>query len=296
MLARLRSVAACPTCRSALEWHDARASCSGCGASYPVESGVPLLLPDGIEAPHLDERWYPGSRGVLPPRLERVLDRHRGRLRPTLSHKSKQVKGIPSRFVASLGPDALVVNVGAGATSYGENVLNLEIVPGPGIDVVGVAEHLPLADGSCDGVILMAVLEHVADAGRTLAEARRVLAPGGRLLVDVPFIQGYHPSPADHRRYTEAGLRAEVERHSFEVEASGVALGPASAAAWIASEFLAMFLSGRSAKGYRLAKLVTSWLANPIKYADAWLDGHPMAYTIASAVWVTARASEQPRA
>jgi ubiquinone/menaquinone biosynthesis C-methylase UbiE len=43
------------------------------------------------------------------------------------------------------------------------------------------AEHLPLEDGSMDEVICSLVLCTVADPGRVLAEARRVLRPGGRL-------------------------------------------------------------------------------------------------------------------
>ena len=176
---------------------------------------------------------------------------------------------------------------------YGDNVINVEIAPEPGIDLVGVAEFLPIATGSCEGVILVAVLEHVQDAEKTLSEAARVLGPKGLLLVDVPFIQGYHPSPGDYRRYTEQGLRAEVERFGFVVEDSGVAVGPASAMTWITSEFLALLFSGRSSVAYRVARNVTSLITSPIKYADYWLETHPMANRIPSAVWVLARTVDE---
>ncbi len=55
----------------------------------------------------------------------------------------------------------------------------------------------------------------------------RILAPGGRVLVDVPFIQGYHSAPGDYRQFTEQGFRVEVERHGFEIEKSGISVGPA---------------------------------------------------------------------
>ncbi|MDT7935179.1 MAG: metalloregulator ArsR/SmtB family transcription factor [Sphingomonadaceae bacterium] len=42
---------------------------------------------------------------------------------------------------------------------------------------------LPLADGAADTVVLHQVLHFAADPARALAEAARVLAPGGRLLV-----------------------------------------------------------------------------------------------------------------
>ncbi len=46
----------------------------------------------------------------------------------------------------------------------------------------GVAEALPFAAGSFDTVVTTFTLCSVADQARALAEARRVLAPGGRLL------------------------------------------------------------------------------------------------------------------
>ena len=47
----------------------------------------------------------------------------------------------------------------------------------------GSLEALPLADASLDVAVLMLVLHHVAEPSRVLREARRVLRPGGRLLI-----------------------------------------------------------------------------------------------------------------
>jgi demethylmenaquinone methyltransferase/2-methoxy-6-polyprenyl-1,4-benzoquinol methylase len=45
------------------------------------------------------------------------------------------------------------------------------------------AQALPLPDASADAVTMISMLHHVDDPGRALAEARRVLRPGGRLAV-----------------------------------------------------------------------------------------------------------------
>ena len=46
--------------------------------------------------------------------------------------------------------------------------------------------QLPFASGSFDVVLLIAVLEHTREPWRLLAEARRVLTPGGRAIMVVP--------------------------------------------------------------------------------------------------------------
>lgn len=51
---------------------------------------------------------------------------------------------------------------------------------------LAVGEFLPYPDGSFDVIFLHEVLEHVDDDVATLKEARRVLAPGGRVVIFVP--------------------------------------------------------------------------------------------------------------
>jgi len=49
--------------------------------------------------------------------------------------------------------------------------------------VRGVGEALPAATASADAVLMLRSWNHLRDPGRALAEARRVLRPGGRLVV-----------------------------------------------------------------------------------------------------------------
>jgi SAM-dependent methyltransferase len=61
---------------------------------------------------------------------------------------------------------------------------------------IGEAGELQFENGSFDAVLLGEVLEHQLDPGKPLDEARRVLRPGGRLVITTPY--GVHPYP-DHK-------------------------------------------------------------------------------------------------
>ena len=78
--------------------------------------------------------------------------------------------------------------------------------------------RVPVADESVDVVLSTQVLEHVADPGRYLSECRRVLRPGGRLLLSTHGFMVYHPDPDDFWRWTSAGLRRAVTQAGLEVE------------------------------------------------------------------------------
>ncbi|MFF1651083.1 class I SAM-dependent methyltransferase [Streptomyces sp. NPDC058240] len=58
------------------------------------------------------------------------------------------------------------------------------------LHVVDLHDRLPFADGAFDDVVASLVLHYLEDWGPTLAELRRVLRPGGRLIasVDHPFV------------------------------------------------------------------------------------------------------------
>lgn len=65
------------------------------------------------------------------------------------------------------------------------------------LHVADLAGHLPFADGAFDDVVASLVLHYLEDWGPALAELRRVLGPGGRLIgsVDHPVVAYTHRDP-----------------------------------------------------------------------------------------------------
>ena len=87
---------------------------------------------------------------------------------------------------------------------------------------LGAAESLPYEEGEFDLVTAFDVVEHMDDDVAGLREMRRVLRPGGRVLLFVPtfmFLWGVQDEVSNHRRrYRLEGLRKAVTAAGFEVE------------------------------------------------------------------------------
>jgi ubiquinone/menaquinone biosynthesis C-methylase UbiE len=82
----------------------------------------------------------------------------------------------------------------------------------PGVTYLGGrAEQIPLADDSCDLVLMYLVLHHVSDRSAAAAEIARVLRPGGRAFVRSTFADRL-PDPLWHQYFPSARL---VEQQLF---------------------------------------------------------------------------------
>ena len=97
-------------------------------------------------------------------------------------------------------------------------------------DAAAIATALPFASATFDTVIATQVLEHVVEPARLLAEAERVLVPGGHLVLTAPQYWPLHEEPHDYYRFTRYGLSDLVSAAGLEVIELKAQGGPATVA------------------------------------------------------------------
>ena len=179
----------------------------------------------------------------------------------------------------------LVVGSGRIAKVKGPKVVNVDIRPFESVAVVCDAQALPFRDGEFDAVVCHQVLEHVPDADRAVVEMHRVLKPGGRVIVTVPFYFPFHASPHDYRRWTVPGMRQTFS--AFEEVDSDMYIGPVCAVLSGIQHFSAMLMPGFYLTYF--AKTVVGWLLYLFKYLDLLIARLPNAIHLAASVYFVGR-------
>jgi SAM-dependent methyltransferase len=183
-------------------------------------------------------------------------------------------------------PDgARALDVGAGGRRIRPHIETFDACSGPEVDIVGDIHQMPLDDASYDCIICTGTLEHVADPRQALREIHRVLAPGGIVHIDVPFVQGYHADPTDYWRFTLDGLRLLCE--PFDELASGVHIGPTCGVVWVVREWANSLTASRILSNAMLAS--AALLTAPLRWIDYLAIHSERSHRVASAVYFRGR-------
>ena len=76
---------------------------------------------------------------------------------------------------------------------------------------------IPLESSKFDTIIATDVLEHIREPDLLWSEMSRLLKPGGKLILGVPFLYWIHEEPHDYYRYTKYRLICFCTTHHLEV-------------------------------------------------------------------------------
>jgi SAM-dependent methyltransferase len=151
--------------------------------------------------------WWPGWRGLLDP--------ENGRIPVFLREEA-----------ARLPAQARVLDAGAGTRPHAIffKRQHYESCDMPGgfyeqkHDFECLLHEIPKPAETYDAVILTQVLEHVPNPAAVLRELRRILKPGGRILLSVPLNCPLHGEPYHFFQFTHHGIAVLSAEAGLQIE------------------------------------------------------------------------------
>ncbi|WP_433545061.1 methyltransferase domain-containing protein [Streptomyces sp. CA-294286] len=145
---------------------------------------------------------------------------------------------------------------------------------------------LPFADGAADAVLFSEVIEHLVDPDSALDEIRRVLAPGGHLMLSTPNLAAW---------YNRALLLAGVQPVFSEVSLRGIHGRPGREVVGhlrlYTARALREFLTASGFDVVRVAGAPFHGVPRPLRRLDRFACAAP---SVASILLVHARKREDP--
>ncbi len=135
---------------------------------------------------------------------KRILEEHR-----ELWDQKPVLRAIYSdyyRRIVGMCTSGRTLEIGGGSGNLKgllNDVISTDIVPTSWLDAAADAQALPFADACFSNIVMVDVLHHIERPYRFISEARRVLRPGGRLVLLEPaitpvswvFFKLFHPEP-----------------------------------------------------------------------------------------------------
>ena len=276
---------ACPVHKNALE---ADFYCPACQKNYPSVDGVPVLLNEANSVFRTADYFSTGSAYGGASSYTGSQDKRTGlrqvyrRLMFRLAESPAPMRdyGVEEALahILKLQPDAKILVIGAGDTSLPGDVTYTDVAFGRNVACIADAHDLPFLAETFDACVACAVLEHVADPGRCVAEIIRVLRPGGYVFAETPFMQPVHMRAHDFTRFTFLGHRRLFRQ--FDEIRSGMAGGAGVSAAHVL-RYAISALSDRPGvkKWLKMIGMLTTY---PLRWIDYLTSGNRSAYDSAS--------------
>jgi len=291
-----RDLLACPRCGGELTGSPATLVCGNgsCGHRYSAVGDPPKPVLIDPDASIMNVAALLASGGSSP-----VARGYGGRLLNSLARRfASPPNPTAERVVGQLATDLVaetegrprVLVIGGGTIGGGVgrlyedprlDLLAFDVYASDNVQFLADGHQVPLKDGSVDGVLIQAVLEHVLDPQAVVAEIHRVLRLGGLVYAGTPFMQQVHEGPYDFTRFTESGHRY-LFRH-FTLRDSGAAAGLGTQLLWS----IVYFARGIHFRAGQAARVIFFWL--PKWTADLTVVSRSMAPAACSFTVTAAR-------
>ncbi len=299
---KIEQLFACPICKHSflsVSTEVIKCSNSQCHAIYPIVQNIPVLINESNSIFSIAD-FVQGQETTFKHAEERKSKLIAGlkKLVPTLSNNLVATNNyaLLLNLLKQKTGEKKVLVIGGGIVGVGMkdfledtsiSFIETDVSFGPRTTVICDGHDLPFKNQSFDLVIVQAVLEHVLDPVRCVAEIHRVLKDDGLVYAETPFMQQVHMREFDFTRYTHLGHR-RLFRHFEEIN-SGPIAGPGVGLAWAYSYFLMSFTSNRMLRN--LLKVFSMFTAFFWKYFDYILIKKPGAYDAASAFYFIGKKS-----
>lgn len=139
-----------------------------------------------------------------------------------------------------------------------DEVTCVDWAPGEHIDLsCDLSQPLPFDDARFDTIVLSDVLEHMPEPELVWREMTRMLRPGGKVIMNVPFYYSVHAHPHDYYRYTCFALERFVKINGLGL----VCLLPVGGLLEILADLVAKALSKLPLIGPPLARITQAAVA-----------------------------------
>ncbi len=289
----LQSLLRCPICHSKLAFESENvALCTNyrCGVGFPIVDGIPVIINEHNSIFSIND--FTNHRNTTFNLHENTLFSFLGRVLPDISINIRATENYKhfANLLLHYSSHPRILIVGGSIPGKGMHdifankafeLVESDVSFGPRTTLICDAHDIPFEDEVFDGVVIQAVLEHVLDPYRCVAELHRVLKVNGIVYAETPFMQQVHMGEYDYTRFTYLGHR-RLFREFDELE-SGAVCGPGMALVWSYHYFMLSFTTSHIARA--IVGAFTRLTGFYLKYFDYLLINKPGALDAASGLF-----------